>query len=113
MRQQVKRLLLLFLSATLVSSCTTHLSYVSPCLTNPDGDYKDLVTIIGKAECYSKEAVVNSAVTDDIRKVRQPKRYPVVAVYSFQDLTKSRLITLGFLILKKLHQRNLMLLLKP
>ncbi len=90
MRQQVKRLLLLFLSATLVSSCTTHLSYVSPCLTNPDGDYKDLVTIIGKAECYSKEAVINSAVTDDIRKVRQPKRYPVVAVYSFQDLTGQR-----------------------
>tara|TARA_R100000152_G_C6781699_1_gene216870 strand:+ start:1933 stop:2700 length:768 start_codon:yes stop_codon:yes gene_type:complete len=63
---------------------------VSPCLTNPDGDYKDLVTIIGKAECYSKEAVINSAVTDDIRKVRQPKRYPVVAVYSFQDLTGQR-----------------------
>lgn len=90
MRQRVKRLLLLSLSAILVSSCATHLSYVSPCLTNPDQDYKDVVTIVGKAECFSKEAVVNEAVTDKIKSVRPPKRYPVVAVYSFQDLTGQR-----------------------
>ena len=90
MRQRVKRLLLLSLSAILVSSCATHLSYVSPCLTNPDQDYKDVVTIVGKAECFSKEAVVNEAVTDKIKLVRPPKRYPVVAVYSFNDLTGQR-----------------------
>ena len=90
MSQRVKRLLLLSLSAILVSSCATHLSYVSPCLTNPDQDYKDVVTIVGKAECFSKEAVVNEAVTDKIKSVRPPKRYPVVAVYSFQDLTGQR-----------------------
>ena len=90
MRQRVKRLLLLSLSAILVSSCATHLSYVSPCLTNPDQDYKDVVTIVGKAECFSKEAVVNEADTDKIKSVRPPKRYPVVAVYSFQDLTGQR-----------------------
>ena len=86
----MKRLLLLSLSAILVSSCATHLSYVSPCLTNPDQDYKDVVTIVGKAECFSKEAVVNEAVTDKIKLVRPPKRYPVVAVYSFNDLTGQR-----------------------
>ena len=90
MRQRVKRLLLLSLSAILVSSCATHLSYVSPCLTNPDQDYKDVVTIVGKAECFSKEAIVNEPVTDKIKSVRPPKRYPVVAVYSFQDLTGQR-----------------------
>ena len=63
---------------------------MSPCLTNPDQDYKDVVTIVGKAECFSKEAVVNEAVTDKIKSVRPPKRYPVVAVYSFQDLTGQR-----------------------
>jgi curli production assembly/transport component CsgG len=63
---------------------------VSPCLTNPDQDYKDVVTIVGKAECFSKEAVVNEAVTDKIKLVKPPKRYPVVAVYSFNDLTGQR-----------------------
>ena len=63
---------------------------MSPCLTNPDQDYKHVVTIVGKAECFSKEAVVNEAVRDKIKLVRSPKRYPVVAVYSFQDLTGQR-----------------------
>ena len=89
----MRQLQLLFLLATsvfLLTSCATHLSYVSPCLTNSDQDYKDVVTLIGKAECFSKEAVVNEAVTDDIKFIPTPKRYPIVAVYSFQDLTGQR-----------------------
>lgn len=92
MRQQVRQPLLLFLSAILVSSCAnwTHYSYVSPCVTNPDGDYKDVVTIIGKAQCFSGDAIINEPVTEAIQNVPQPSRYPVVAVYKFTDSTGQR-----------------------
>ena len=89
----MRQLRLLFLSATsvfLLASCATHLSYVSPCLTNPDGDYKDVVTIIGKAECYSADAVIHEPITQEIKNLPQPTRTPVVAVYSFADLTGQR-----------------------
>lgn len=89
----MRQLRLLFLSATsvfLLASCATHLAYVSPCLTNPDGDYKDVVTIIGKAECYSADAVIHEPITQEIKNLPQPTRTPVVAVYSFQDLTGQR-----------------------
>ena len=84
--------LLLFLSAILVSSCAnwTHYSYVSPCMTNPDSDYKDLSTIIGKAQCFSGDAIINEPVTEAIQNVPQPSRYPVVAVYKFTDATGQR-----------------------
>ena len=92
MRQQVRQLLLLSLLAILVSSCAnwTHYSYVSPCITNPDGDYKDLVTIVGKAQCFSGDAIINQPVTKAIQNVPQPSRYPVVAVYKFTDSTGQR-----------------------
>lgn len=92
MRQQVRRLLLLSLLATLVSSCAnwTHYEYVSPCIFNPDEDYKDLATIVGKAQCFSGDAIIEEPVTKAIQNVPQPSRYPVVAVYSFSDLTGQR-----------------------
>lgn len=83
---------LLFLStlSVLLISCATHREYISPCLTNPDNDYKDVVTIIGKAECFSKSAFVNKPITDAITKVGVANVQPVVAVYKFQDLTGQR-----------------------
>ena len=88
----MRQLLLLSLLATLVSSCAnwTHYEYVSPCIFNPDEDYKDLVTIIGKAQCFSGDAIIEQPVTKAIQNVPQPSRYPVVAVYSFSDLTGQR-----------------------
>jgi curli production assembly/transport component CsgG len=89
----VRQLRLLFLSVTsvfLLASCATHWQYVSPCLSNPDGDYKDVVTIIGKAECFSGDAVIEEAVTEAINKIPLAARKPSVAVYSFADLTGQR-----------------------
>lgn len=88
----MRQLLLLSLLATLVSSCAnwTHVEYVSPCIFNPDEDYKDLVTIIGKAQCFSGDAVIEQPVTKAIQTLPAPSRYPVVAVYSFADLTGQR-----------------------
>ena len=83
---------LLFLStlSVLLISCATHREYISPCLTNPDNDYKDVVTIVGKAECFSKSAFVNEPITDAITEVGIANVQPVVAVYKFQDLTGQR-----------------------
>jgi len=90
MRQLVRQLLLLFLLGTLVSSCATHSGYISPCMTNPDGDYKDLTTIIRKAECFSGAAVLEKPVTKEIQSLPLPARTPVVAIYKFEDLTGQR-----------------------
>ena len=90
MRLQVRQLLLLFLSAILVSSCATHWKYTSPCLTNPDVDYKDLVTIVGKAKCFSGDSIIEKPITKAITEVPLPARVPVVAIYSFEDLTGQR-----------------------
>jgi len=84
-----KSLYLSTLSVLLIS-CATHREYISPCLTNPDNDYKDVVTIIGKAECFSKSAFVNEPITDAITKVGIANVQPVVAVYKFQDFTGQR-----------------------
>ncbi len=89
----MRQLRLLFLSVTsvfLLASCATHWQYVSPCLSNPDGDYKDVVTIIGKAECFSGDAVIEQPVTEAINKIPLAARKPSVAVYSFNDLTGQR-----------------------
>ena len=88
----MRQLLLLSLLATLVSSCAnwTHVEYVSPCIFNPDEDYKDLATIIGKAKCFSGDAVIEEPVTKAIQNLPTPSRYPVVAVYSFADLSGQR-----------------------
>ena len=90
MRLQVRQLLLLFLSAILVSSCATHWKYTSPCLTNPDVDYKDLVTIVGKAKCFSGDSIIEKPITKAITEVPLPARVPVVAIYKFEDLTGQR-----------------------
>ena len=90
MRLQVKQPLLLFLSAILVSSCATHWKYTSPCLTNPDADYKDLVTIAGKAKCFSGDSIIEKPITKAITEVPMPARIPVVAIYKFEDLTGQR-----------------------
>ncbi len=92
MRQQVRQLLLLSLLATLVSSCAnwTHYEYVSPCMTNPDNDYKYLATIVGKAKCFSGDAILEKPVTKAIQNLPMPARTPVVAIYKFEDLTGQR-----------------------
>jgi curli production assembly/transport component CsgG len=90
MKQLAKQLLLLFLLGTLVSSCTTHFAYISPCLSNPDSDYKDVVALIDKMECFSKNAFINEPITDEIKNVPKANVQPIVAVYKFQDLTGQR-----------------------
>ena len=90
MKRQVKQLLLLSLSAILVSSCATHWKYSSPCLTNPQQDYKDLVTIVGEAKCFSGDSIIEKPITKAITTVPMPARIPVVAVYKFEDLTGQR-----------------------
>jgi len=86
----MKLRLLLCLSAILLSSCATHWNYVSPCLTNPQGDYKDLVTIIGEAQCYSSDALINEPITEEIKTLPAASQRPIVAIYRFMDLTGQR-----------------------
>jgi curli production assembly/transport component CsgG len=91
----VKRPQLQFLLATsvfLLASCAnwTHYSYVSPCVTNPDGDYKDVVSVIGKAQCFSGNSIIEKPVTKAIQNLPMPARTPVVAIYKFEDLTGQR-----------------------
>ena len=83
---------LLYQSATLVLviSCTSHAKLISPCLTNPKGDYKDLVSIVGKAQCFSKDAFINLPITEEILNIPKPKDQPIVAVYKFGDFTGQR-----------------------
>jgi len=80
----------LAISVFLLASCATHSGYISPCITNPDGDYKDLVTIIGKAQCFSGNSVIEKPVTKRIQSMPSPARTPVVAIYKFDDLTGQR-----------------------
>jgi curli production assembly/transport component CsgG len=74
----------------LVASCTSHAKLISPCLTNPEGDYKDLVSIFGKAQCFSKDAFINLPITQEILNIPKPKDQPIVAVYKFGDFTGQR-----------------------
>jgi curli production assembly/transport component CsgG len=90
MRQQVKRLLLLSLSAILVSNCASHRTYISPCLSNPEGDYEYLVDMVQKAQCFSGDAILEKPVTKAIQGLPLPARTPVVAIYKFEDLTGQR-----------------------
>lgn len=84
------RLLLSLLVISALTSCVSHTARILPCLDNPDKDYKDVVTIVGKAKCYSKSAFINEPITDQIKLVRPAKIRPVVAVYRFQDYTGQR-----------------------
>ena len=90
MRQQVRQLLLLSLLATLVSSCATHNGYISPCIFNPEEDYKNLQTVVSKAKCFSADSVIEKPVTKRIQNMPLPARTPVVAIYKFEDLTGQR-----------------------
>ena len=96
MKRLAKQLLSLSLLGILVSSCATHREYISPCLSNPDSDYKDVVTIVGKAECFSKEAYINQPVTEAIKNLPSAKQKPIVAVYNFPDGTGQRKSIDGF-----------------
>jgi len=87
---QLQKLLFLLTVSVLLNNCATHREYISPCLTNPDNDYKDVVTIVGKAQCFSKSAFINEPVTDAIKQVGVANVQPIVAVYKFQDLTGQR-----------------------
>jgi curli production assembly/transport component CsgG len=86
----VKRLLLLSLSAILVSNCASHRTYISPCLSNPEGDYEYLVDMVQKAQCFSGDAILEKPVTKAIQGLPLPARTPVVAIYKFEDLTGQR-----------------------
>ena len=88
----IRQLKLPFLLAALglVASCVSHTKLISPCLTNPEGDYKDVVSIVSKAKCFSKDAFINQPITQQIQEVPLPKNKPVVAVYKFPDLTGQR-----------------------
>lgn len=90
MKELVRQLLLLSLLGTLVSSCATHNGYISPCIFNPEEDYKDLQTVVSKATCFSGAAVLEKPVTKDITTLPLPARTPVVAIYKFEDLTGQR-----------------------
>ena len=87
---QLQKLLSLLIVSVLLNNCATHREYISPCLTNSDNDYKDIVTIVGQAECFSKSAFINEPVTEAIKQVGVANVQPIVAVYKFQDLTGQR-----------------------
>ena len=87
---QLQKLLFLLIVSVLLNNCATHREYISPCLTNSDNDYKDIVTIVGQAECFSKSAFINEPVTEAIKQVGVANVQPIVAVYKFQDLTGQR-----------------------
>ena len=80
----LQKLLYLLIASVLLNSCASHVKNLAPCIDNPDYDYKDLVTIIGKAQCFSKSAFINEPITDEIKNIKTPNVRPVVAVYKFQ-----------------------------
>ena len=88
--KQLQSRFLLAISVFLLVSCATHKGYISPCVTNPDGDYKNLSTIISKAQCFSGDSVIEKPVTKRIQNMPLPARTPVVAIYKFEDLTGQR-----------------------
>ena len=89
MKQQQSRFLLA-ISVFLLASCATHSGYISPCIFNPEEDYKNLQTVVSKAKCFSADSVIEKPVTKRIQKMPLPARTPVVAIYKFEDLTGQR-----------------------
>ena len=88
--KQLQSQFLSAISVFLLVSCATHNGYISPCVTNPNGDYKDVSTIISKAQCFSGDSVIEKPVTKRIQNMPLPARTPVVAIYKFEDLTGQR-----------------------
>ena len=88
--KQLLRLPFLLATLGLVASCVSHTKLISPCLTNPEGDYKDVVSIVSKAKCFSKDAFINEPITKEIQEIPVPEVQPVAAVYKFADYTGQR-----------------------
>ena len=94
----LQKLLFLLVTLALVNNCASNWQYLSPCLTNPQEDYKDVVTIISEAQCFSEEARIDQPVTKAIQEIKPLDYYkkPVVAVYKFTDMTGQRKSVDGF-----------------
>ena len=88
--KQPQSLFLLAISVFLLASCATHSGYISPCIFNPDENYKNLQTIVSEAKCFSGDSVIEKPVTKRIQNMPLPARTPVVAIYKFEDLTGQR-----------------------
>jgi curli production assembly/transport component CsgG len=88
--KQLLKLPVLLATLGLVASCVSHTKLISPCLTNPEGDYKDVVSIVSKAKCFSKDAFINEPITKQIQEIPSPEVQPVAAVYKFADYTGQR-----------------------
>jgi len=88
--KQLLKLPYLLATLGLVASCVSHTKLISPCLTNPEGDYKDVVSIVSKAKCFSKDAFINEPITKQIQEIPSPEVQPVAAVYKFADYTGQR-----------------------
>jgi len=88
--KQLLKLPYLLATLGLVASCVSHTKLISPCLTNPEGDYKDVVSIVSKAKCFSKDAFINEPITKEIQEIPAPEVQPVAAVYKFADYTGQR-----------------------
>jgi|TARA_R100000030_G_scaffold95144_2_gene82418 curli production assembly/transport component CsgG len=46
--------------------------------------------VIGKAQCYSADAMISEPITDEIKTLPAATQRPVVAIYKFMDLTGQR-----------------------
>ena len=88
--KQLQLQFLLAISVFLLASCATHSGYISPCIFNPEEDYKNLQTVVSKAKCFSADSVIEKPVTKRIQNMPLPARTPVVAIYKFEDLTGQR-----------------------
>ena len=88
--KQLQSQFLLAISVFLLGSCATHSGYISPCIFNPEEDYKNLQTVVSKATCFSGDSVIEKPVTKRIQNMPLPARTPVVAIYKFEDLTGQR-----------------------
>ena len=88
--KQPQSLFLLAISVFLLGSCATHSGYISPCIFNPDENYKNLQTVVSEAKCFSGDSVIEKPVTKRIQNMPLPARTPVVAIYKFEDLTGQR-----------------------
>ena len=95
MRPQLSQFLLVTSVFLLISGCATHGGYISPCVTNPDGDYKDLVTIVQKAECFSGDAIIEKPITKEI--LPMPTR-TLSCAYSFNDLQDKERVLMVWLV---------------
>lgn len=93
---KLQKLLFLLVTLVLIPSCASNWKYLSPCLDNPNQDYKDVVTIISKAQCFSKDSYINKPITEAIKNIKTPEQKPVLAIYTFDDATGQRKSVPGY-----------------